>query len=180
MYNTDVLFDADAIAEAIARMAEAIIEEFHVKRQAPFALIGLHRNGVPLAERLASIIADRCGYCPEVGQLDISMYRDDIGMRCPLPKIRETVIPFDVDCHNIVLVDDVLSTGRTIRAALDAITNYGRPNLIRLAVLIDRMDSEFPIHANYIGISAQTASDVKLVTELTPKDSIDAIYKVQR
>ncbi len=179
MYDREVMFDSEAVNVAISHLADEIIAEFQAKRKCDFALVGLYRKGVPLAERLAQIIEERCGYKPCLGKLDISMYRDDIGTRSALPRIRETIIPFSVDKNNIVLVDDILSTGRTIRAALDAITDYGRPDRIRLAVLIDRKDGEFPIHADYVGIVANPPESVKLAAEFTPEDPTDAIYKVQ-
>lgn len=179
MNDREVMFDSSAVRAAISRVADGIIEEFVVRRKENFALVGLYRKGVPLAERLAKIITERSGFIPELGKLDISMYRDDIGTRKSLPKINATIIPFDVEENNIVLVDDVLSTGRTIRAALDAMTDYGRPSRIRLAVLIDRLDSEFPIHADYKGMDIEVDENIKLVAEFAPEDDVDAIYKVQ-
>ena len=111
--------------------------------------------------------------------LDISMYRDDIGMRKTLPKINVTDIPFDVNDNNIVLVDDIFSSGRTIRAALDAITDYGRPRTIRLAVLVDRHASEFPIHPDFTGVDMRVPEDFKLIAEFTPDDAADAVYQVR-
>ena len=106
------------------------------------------------------------------------MYRDDFGQRSALPLIRETVIPFDVEDAKLILVDDVLSTGRTIRAALDAVTDYGRPDLIRLAVLIDRGGVEYPIRADYIGWQIKCGNDRKIVVEFSEEDGSDGVYEV--
>ncbi len=165
------------IKAAINEIAHSIVAEFHGKTPAKeFALIGIHRQGVPLAQRLISSIEQHSGKCPELAQLDISMYRDDIGMRNSLPIIHETNIPFDVNDMAVILVDDVLSSGRTIRAALDAITDYGRPKLIRLAVLVDRGNREFPIRADYAGIDLTVAQDSKVMVEFGQSENDSSIY----
>ena len=127
-----------------------------------FALVGIHQQGVTLAGKLQQILNQEYNCFPDSGTLDISMYRDDIGNRSQLPVIRETRIPFDVNDRTIILIDDVLSTGRTIRAALDAITDFGRPGRIRLAVLVDRDDAEFPIRADYVGMKLRVPDDHKI------------------
>ena len=111
--------------------------------------------------------------------LDITMYRDDIGTRNMLPRIHETIIPFDVNDRVIILVDDVLSSGRTIRAALDALTDYGRPGLIRLAVLVDRGDPEFPIRADFVGFNVSLPAERKVLVNFEDIPGMDAgIYDV--
>ena len=127
-----------------------------------FALVGIHQQGVVLAGKLQQILNREYNCFPDFGTLDISMYRDDIGNRSQLPVIRETRIPFDVNDRTIILIDDVLSTGRTIRAALDAITDFGRPGRIRLAVLVDRGDVEFPIRADYVGMNFSVPDNHKI------------------
>ena len=122
-------------------------------------MIGIQANGEPLARRLAAKIDETSELSPTVGSLDITMYRDDIGKRLNLGAIHPTDIPFDIDDVPVILVDDVLHTGRTIRAALDAITDYGRPSLIKLAVLVDRGGYEFPIRADYVGMSSKAAPE---------------------
>lgn len=179
MFEREILLDHAAVNAAIARLADEVVGEFCGCCKEKFALLGIHRQGVPLASRLARMVAERCGYAPEVGMLDISMYRDDIGMRKTLPKINVTDIPFDVNDNNIVLVDDIFSSGRTIRAALDAITDYGRPRTIRLAVLVDRHASEFPIHPDFTGVDMSVPEDFKLIAEFTPDDAADAVYQVR-
>ena len=130
-----------------------------------YALVGIQHLGVPLAERLKQYIIEEFNWVPDFACLDISMYRDDIGNRARLPEIRETNIPFDVDNKTIVLVDDVLSSGRTIRAALDALTDYGRPGIIRLAVLVDRGNPEFPIRADVTGFNVSSPDENKIVVD---------------
>lgn len=167
------------INAAIDKIARLIISEFieDAASSREFALIGIHRQGVPLARRLIATIERQTGRVPELALLDISMYRDDIGMRNSLPVIRETVIPFDVNNMAVILVDDVLSSGRTIRAALDAITDYGRPGLMRLAVLVDRGNREFPIRADYVGMDLTVASGSKIEVEFEENGGKGGIYK---
>lgn len=180
MGTRKLLRDPSAIREAIRAMAEAMVRDFrHDGHLADIALIGLYKEGVPLARRLAAEISELAGTMPEVGTLDISMYRDDFGLRTALPLIRETEIPFDVDRATVILVDDVLSTGRTIRAALDAVTDYGRPALIRLAVLVDRGGVEYPIRADYTGFELKAPDDRKVVVEFAEEDGSDGIYEVE-
>ena len=148
------MFDSGAIGAMLTEMADAIAADFPFRDSENAVLIGIQTNGVPLARRLAKeIAASDGGVESTVGTLDISMYRDDIGKRLVLGRIHETDIPFDIDDVPVILIDDVLRTGRTIRAALDAITDYGRPSMIKLAVLIDRGGHEFPIRADYVGAS---------------------------
>ena len=137
------LMNAEEIAALIDRIAQEICDRNKKADPDDFVFIGIHRGGVPLAERLVKCIEKKAGFQPRLGMLDISMYRDDIGMRKTLPLIFETRIPFDINGKTIILVDDVLQSGRSIRAALDAITDYGRP--------ADRGLREFPINADYVG-----------------------------
>ena len=174
------LYTAAETAAAIARMAAAIVEDCRAAREEDFALVGLYQQGVPLAERLCAAIETLSGRRPPMAMLDISLYRDDFGKRSALPLIRETVIPFDVNDTRIILVDDVLSTGRTIRAALDALTDYGRPGIIRLAVLVDRGSPEFPIRADYVGFACNPPADHKVAVRFDDDDSAESgIYEVE-
>ena len=180
MGTAKIICEAAEVADAIEKIADAIIKDFcSPGKIEEFALVGLFKQGVPLSCRLAGIIEKKCNIKVPLAALDISMYRDDFGLRSALPLINETVIPFDMDMTNIILVDDVLSTGRTIRAALDAVTDYGRPNLIRLAVLVDRGNVEYPIRADYIGIKKQVASDHKIKVEFTENDGCDRISEIK-
>lgn len=144
-----ILMNAQDIDRTLARMAHQILEA--AGPPAKLALVGIHNRGVPLARRLARKIGEDCGSAPPVGLLDINLYRDDLSRVADHPVVRRTEIPFTLRDRAIVLVDDVLYTGRTIRAAMDALIDLGRPGVIRLAVLIDRGGRELPIHADFIG-----------------------------
>ena len=160
MNTVKQLYDAAAVEKAIAQIAECIAIDFAGKPDG-FALVGTQQMGVPLAEKLCALLKEK-GLKPEFGKLDITMYRDDFGTRDILPMINETRIPFDVNGKDIILVDDVLSSGRTIRAALDALTDFGRPGMIRLAVLVDRGEPEFPIRADYVGFEVSLPPERKV------------------
>ncbi len=144
-----VLIRADEIDRALARIAHQVLEEGG--EEGDLALVGIQTRGVPLARRLAARIGEMEGSEPPVGILDINLYRDDLSRVAAHPVVRRTEIPFPVEDRRIVLVDDVLYTGRTIRAALDALTDLGRPRLIRLAVLVDRGGRELPIQPDFVG-----------------------------
>ena len=162
----------------VQKVANGIISEFLNDSTRDFAIIGIHHQGVPLAKRIMSIIKEKTGYRPELALLDISMYRDDIGVRQDLPQINETKIPFDMNDKAVILVDDVLSSGRTIRAALDAVTDYGRPGLIRLAVLVNRGNHEFPIGADYTGVELHVPTERKIVVTFAESDGLDSVCTV--
>lgn len=162
---TTPLFKEKDIDSMVANIADSLLSDLPKNKLKELALIGIQIRGVPLAHRIAAKISRKTGFTPPVAMLDISMYRDDIGIRKTLPHIHITSVPFDLDEKIIILVDDVLHTGRTIRAALDAITDYGRPDYIRLAVLIDRGKQEFPIKADYVGHTVSVPKD-KLVSVL--------------
>jgi pyrimidine operon attenuation protein/uracil phosphoribosyltransferase len=151
--STKQVLGPDDVRRAVTRMAHEIIERNHGVDGV--ALIGLQRGGVWLAEALAADIA-RIGHTIPVGSIDCSLYRDDIGLR-PVSPGSVSDISFDVDGTTIVLVDDVLYTGRTVKAALDAITDYGRPRAVQLAVLVDRGHRELPIRADYVGKNVPTS-----------------------
>ena len=177
MINGTQLFSAAEISGAIDHLADMIGRDFNGDFR-ECALVGIHQQGVPLSALICSKLKQKYGSAPVLGKLDISMYRDDIVNRKRLPAIRETEIPFDVNGSSIILVDDVLSTGRTIRAALDALTDYGRAGAIRLAVLVDRGNIEFPIRADYVGMEITPASDQKIVVRFEA-DGDPGIYAVK-
>ena len=177
MMNGNKLFSAEEIAAAVEKIALAIGTEFKGDFS-DCALVGIHQQGVPLAGLIRDQLMKKYNNAPVLGKLDISMYRDDIGNRKRLPAIRETEIPFDVNGSSIILVDDVLSTGRTIRAALDALTDYGRAGLIRLAVLVDRGNLEFPIRADYVGLRSTPSAEQKIVVRFE-NDGEPGIYAVK-
>jgi pyrimidine operon attenuation protein / uracil phosphoribosyltransferase len=155
MARTEVM-DADDVRRATWRMAHEILERN--QGTAGLALVGLQTGGVPLAASLAGAIGEIDGQDPPVGTLDVAFYRDDIGIRPVLPQA-VTDIPFELDGATVVLVDDVLFTGRTIRAALDAVTDYGRPRCMQLAVMVDRGHRELPIRPDYVGKNLPTRRD---------------------
>ena len=181
-YETEheTMFEGDCITEAIGKISEAICE--HIANDPPesVALIGIQAGGVPLAKRIARCIRERTGREVDVGTLDISMYRDDIGKRKTLPMIRETVIPFDINDKIIILADDVLQSGRSVRAALDALTDFGRPGQIRLAALIDRGGREFPIHADYVGMKVSVGSEWRVCMDWAEYSGTDCVFKVKK
>lgn len=150
------VMDADDIARAIRRMAHEILERNHGLDEVD--LVGLQTGGVPLAQALGDELADIEGTQVRVASLDVAFYRDDIGIRPVLPEAVSD-LNFDIDNRTIVLVDDVLFTGRTIRAALDALGDYGRPRSVQLAVMIDRGHRELPIRPDYVGKNLPTRRD---------------------
>lgn len=176
-----VLYTADEMDAAVKNVAGMIISEFSAESLDSLAFLGIQKNGLPLCERLLSEIKAITGKTLESGTIDITMHRDDIGMKKTLPVIRETNIPFDINERIIILVDDFLQTGRTIRAALDVITDYGRPDLIRLAVLLVCGQTEYPISADYIGIVLPTiAPDKKIEVEWKEYEGADRVIEVDR
>lgn len=155
MLEKNVILDQTAVTRALTRISHEIIEKN--KGTKNIVLLGIRSRGVPLAERIAKIIGEIENVQVPVGSLDITLYRDDLSRLDYQPIIHGTDIPFDIDSKNVVLVDDVLFTGRTIRAAMDAIIDYGRPKTIQLAVLVDRGHRELPIRADYIGKNVPTS-----------------------
>ena len=151
---TSVLSAAD-LRRTVRRLALEIIESAHGTEE--LRLVGIHSGGVHLARRLATTIGELEGACPVVGEMDITLYRDDLYTGLEKPVTGETRIPFDVEGARVVLIDDVLFTGRTVRAALGLLMDYGRPDWIKLAVLVDRGHRELPIEANFIGRRVETA-----------------------
>jgi pyrimidine operon attenuation protein / uracil phosphoribosyltransferase len=162
------ILSADDIRRAITRIAHEIAERN--EGVGAVVLVGIRRRGVPLAQRIAATLADFEGERVPVGTLDITLYRDDLGLRGPAPIVRSTNIPIDITGRTVVLVDDVLYTGRTVRAALDALTDLGRPARIQLAMLIDRGHRELPIRADFVGKNVPTANDERIETRLTEVD----------
>ena len=150
-----VLMDAAAIRRALTRISHEILE--HNKGMEDIVLVGIRTRGVPIAERIAKEIEKIEGKRPPVGILDITLYRDDLSTLGYQPEVHETQLPVDITGKQVVLVDDVLYTGRTIRAALDAIIDMGRPKAIQLAVLVDRGHRELPIRADYVGKNLPTS-----------------------
>ena len=163
------ILSTDDIRRAITRIAHEVAERNEGVRNV--VLVGVRRRGVPLAHRIAAALAEFEGERVPVGTLDITLYRDDLGLRGPAPIVRSTNLPGDINGRVVVLVDDVLYTGRTVRAALDALADFGRPARIQLAVLIDRGHRELPIRADFVGKNVPTASDERIETRLSEVDS---------
>ena len=164
MPKTTVILDALAVQRALTRIAHEIAERNEKSREV--ALVGIPVGGDHLAARLAKILAGIWNHPVPVGILDTTMHRDDLDQRTA-PTVHPTDIPFDVNGKTIVLVDDVLFSGRTTRAAMDALNDFGRPNKIQLAVLVDRGHRELPIKADFIGKNVPTARDEKISLQLT-------------
>ena len=160
MPESNVILNADAIRRALTRVAHEIAERNDVS--AEVVLVGIPRGGVPLAQRLGKIMSEIWKHAVPIGSLDVSMHRDDLDQRAA-PNIYPTDIPFDVTGKTVVLVDDVLFSGRTIRAALDALNDFGRPKKIQLAVLVDRGHRELPIKADFVGNNVPTAPNEQII-----------------
>jgi len=174
-----VVMDADRIARTLTRIAHEIVERN--KGVDGLALVGIRTRGVHIARRLARILKQISGDDVPTGALDITLYRDDL-MRHPVgpqPVIRRTEIPFSIDNKKILLVDDVLYTGRTTRAALDALIDFGRPQLIQLIVLVDRGHRELPIKADYVGKNLPTNPDESVQVRLQETDGNDEVVLQQ-
>ena len=172
-----LLMSAAEMDLALSRIAAEIIEN---NNQHEFAIIGIRRRGVPLAERLCSKIQAVLQRPVTSGILDITLYRDDLTTVGPKPTLRETQISFDIGDLNLILVDDVLYTGRTVRAALDGLVDLGRPRRVQLAVLIDRGHRELPIQADYVGKYVQTADDEIVEVRILEEDGEQRVVLVKR
>lgn len=171
------VMDAAAITRALRRIAHQIIENNSERGLDCLALVGIHSRGVVVARRLADLIAEIEGSQPAFGVLDVSMHRDDFGRRPNLASIKETDLPIDLDSHTVILADDVFSTGRTVRAAMDALTDYGRPPRIQLATLVDRGHRELPIRPDYVGKNLPTSPSERVLVRFTQTDDEpDAVW----
>jgi pyrimidine operon attenuation protein / uracil phosphoribosyltransferase len=179
------VMDAAQIARTLTRMAHEILEKNPA--DSSLAIVGIHTRGAFLAHRLRDLLTQLGGRQIPLGQLDISFYRDDVAARgqvgtVPLsaqPVVRDTDLPFEVDGATVVLVDDVLYTGRTIRAAIDALFDYGRPKRVQLAALVDRGHRELPIRPDYVGKNLPTAMPERICVRLTEQDGLDEVVLVR-
>jgi len=177
-----VLLDAEAIDRTLSRIAHEIIERNAELDQV--ALVGIHRRGVPIAQRLRRLVEERTDEELVLGQLDITFYRDDVQVRggeAPLhaqPLVRSTSLDFPLEGMTVVLVDDVLYTGRTIRAAVEALFDYGRPARVQLAVLADRGHRELPIRPDYVGKNLPTSRDERIQVQLLEVDEVDRVLLI--
>ncbi|MDQ4125615.1 MAG: bifunctional pyr operon transcriptional regulator/uracil phosphoribosyltransferase PyrR [Actinomycetota bacterium] len=166
------VMEPDEVRRAVTRIAHEIVERN--RGTDDLVIVGIRTRGAPLAERIASAIASFEGVDLPSGALDVTLYRDDVALRSPR-SLEATTVPADVDGRVVVLVDDVLYTGRTIRAAFDAVLDIGRPRAIRLAVLVDRGHREFPIRADHVGKNLPTSADEVVKVHLTEIDGEDAV-----
>jgi pyrimidine operon attenuation protein/uracil phosphoribosyltransferase len=171
------ILDASAISRVLTRVAHEILERN--KNLDGLSLVGIRTRGVPLATRLAAALARVVGEQPPTGILDINLYRDDLSRIADHPILRSTEIPFEVDGSKIVLVDDVLFTGRTIRAALDGLMDLGRPDWVQLAVLVDRGHREVPIRADYVGKNVPTSHTEQVEVRLKEIDGADEVLLIK-
>ncbi len=170
-----ILMDRERIGRSLTRIAHEIVERN--RGVGDLALVGVRTRGVPIARRLAASLRDITGIDVPTGALDITLYRDDLMKTAvgPQPIVRRTEIPFSIDGRHIVLVDDVLYTGRTIRAALDALIDFGRPSTIQLVVLVDRGHRELPIKADYVGKNVPTSRRETIHVRLAEIDGADEV-----
>lgn len=170
-----VVMDAERVGRTLTRIAHEIIERN--RGVGEIALVGVRTRGVPLARRIGACLRDITGHEVPTGALDITLYRDDLMRHAvgPQPIVRSTDIPFSIDNRDIILVDDVLYTGRTIRAALDALIDFGRPRTIQLVVMVDRGHRELPIKADYVGKNVPTSRRESVHVRLQEIDGADEV-----
>lgn len=178
LIDKTVLMDANGIRRALTRISHEILEKN--KGMEHIVLVGIRTRGVPIAERIAKNIETIEGKRPPVGILDITLYRDDLSTLSYQPIVHPTELPVDITGRHVVLVDDVLYTGRTIRAALDALIDMGRPKSIQLAVLIDRGHRELPIRADYVGKNVPTSSHELVSVQLGVTDGLEKVVIRER
>jgi pyrimidine operon attenuation protein / uracil phosphoribosyltransferase len=178
MSNSILIMDGEAIMRALRRIAHEILE--HNPDPDGLSLVGIPSRGVELACRLANLIEGIEGRKPELGTIDVSMHRDDLSIRNTLTSVRETRLPLNLEELTVVLVDDVLYTGRTCRAAMDAITSFGRPARIQLAVLLDRGHRELPIRPDYVGKNLPTSPEERVKVRLQNVDTEPDSVRLER
>jgi len=177
-----VVLDGEAIARTLSRVAHEIIERNDDLENV--ALVGIHTRGVPIAQRLRRLIAERADVELDLGQLDITFHRDDVHVRAGQaprrrqPLVRDTKLDFELAGRTVILVDDVLYTGRTIRAAIDALLDFGRPARVQLAVLADRGHRELPIRPDYVGKNLPTSRSERVQVQLLEVDELDSVVIV--
>ena len=174
MSHETVVLDEDGMRRTLVRIAHEIIERTE-SDDAPLAIVGIHRRGAILARRLHALLTELHGTAPAAGDIDISFYRDDVGTRQEQPTVNASNIDFDLDGTVVVLVDDVLYTGRTVRAAIEALFDYGRPAKVQLAVLADRGHRELPFRPDYVGKNLPTSRSERVMVRVSELDGIDDV-----
>lgn len=167
-----VALDRDDMRRTLVRMAHEIVEK---NPEGVFALVGIHRRGAHLARRLQPLAGELLDRPVPLGSVDIAFYRDDLTLRASAPIVNDTELDFPIDSRTVVIVDDVLYTGRTVRAAIDAIFDYGRPARVQLAVVIDRGHRELPIRPDYVGKNLPTSQDQRVHVRVTEVDGVDEV-----
>jgi pyrimidine operon attenuation protein/uracil phosphoribosyltransferase len=172
------IMDRSGVERTLKRMAHEIIEKN--KGTEDLVIVGVRTRGAFLAQRLAALIGEIDGTTPPVGLLDITLYRDDLSSIAQQPVVHKTEIDFDIEGMKVILVDDVLYTGRTVRAALDEIIDFGRPKFIQLAVLVDRGHRELPIRADYVGKNIPTSPKETVVVKLDEVEGIDEVVVMEK
>jgi len=168
-----VIMEGKGIQAALERLSEEITASTDNPRK--LALVGIHTGGVFLANRIAALISGKLGFQVPVGTIDITLYRDDWTRLHTQPVLKGTDLPFPLDDLDLVLIDDVLYTGRTVRAALDALIDYGRPQRVRVAVLVDRDHRELPIFSQFVGMAVDTSAEEQVNVLLSEKDGVDRV-----
>jgi pyrimidine operon attenuation protein/uracil phosphoribosyltransferase len=171
-----VVLDEDDVRRTLVRIAHEIVEK---NAGRPVALVGIHRRGAHLATRLHRLVSDLLGEDVPRGDIDIAFYRDDVATRPADPAVRASHLPFRLEDHTVVLVDDVLYTGRTARAAIEALFDYGRPARVQLAVLADRGHRELPIRPDYVGKNLPTARSQRVNVRVAEEDGVDEVAIVE-
>jgi pyrimidine operon attenuation protein / uracil phosphoribosyltransferase len=177
MKQIELLMDATALDRALTRIAHQILEKNPDLKN--LGIVGMQTRGVFLAKRITEKINALEKTKLSAGVLDITMYRDDYRMALKQPKVQVTHIPFDINGTDMILVDDVLYTGRTVRAALEGLNDFGRPKTIQLAVLIDRGHREMPIHADYVGVTINTRMNQEVALKVKEKDGEDSVWLME-
>lgn len=177
MSDPSQIMDAQGIRRVLTRIAHEVLERNEESNQ--IALVGIQRGGVYLAERLAALLNGACGHPIPCGKLDVGMHRDDLDRQLP-PEVHPTEIPFDVNGKSVVLIDDVLYSGRTTRAAMDALNDFGRPKKMQLAVLVDRGHRELPIKADYVGRNVTTRTQQRVDVRLKESGGDDSVWLVDK
>ena len=172
-FEKSMLMDETAVKRALARIAHEIVEKN--KGLSSVVLIGIQRRGVPMSRRIAKMLGQIEGVEPQVGILDITFYRDDLSMLSSHPVVNGTDIPFNINGKTVVLIDDVLFTGRTVRAAIEAVFDMGRPAAIQLAIMIDRGHRQLPFRADYVGKNIPTSNTESIHVELVEIDGRDCV-----
>ena len=178
MKEKSKIMDKEMLMRTLTRMAHEILEKN--KGTKDLVIVGIRTRGAYLAQRLAEMIGQIDGHKPEVGLLDITLYRDDLSSIAQQPVVHKTEINFDIQDKKVILVDDVLYTGRTVRAALDELIDFGRPQFIQLAVLVDRGHRELPIRADYVGKNIPTSAKETVEVRLAESEGSDEVVVMEK